>query len=87
MNTILLKKLTPRSLGRLIATYEMKIFVQGIVWRINSFDQYGVELGKVLAKRILCKEKKLLRGGQVDLSGHDSSTAGLLRHFAANREG
>ncbi len=85
-NTILLNKLTPRSLGRLIATYEMKIFVQGIVWRINSFDQWGVELGKVLAKTILSEEEQLLKGNQVVVSHHDSSTAGLLMHVVANKE-
>jgi glucose-6-phosphate isomerase len=84
-NTILLTGLTPRSLGRLIAVYEMKIFVQGVVWRINSFDQWGVELGKALAGTILREEKELLEGQDVDLSGHDSSTAGLLRHYAASR--
>jgi len=85
--TILLRKLTPRSLGRLIALYEMKIFVQGIVWRINSFDQWGVELGKVLAKRILAEEKEAEEGKEPDLSEHDSSTAGLLRRFLAGRKG
>jgi glucose-6-phosphate isomerase len=67
----------------LTALYEMKIFVQGIIWRINSFDQWGVELGKVLAQKILAEEESLLAGKEVDLSAHDSSTAGLLRHFAA----
>ncbi|ETR68432.1 MAG: Glucose-6-phosphate isomerase [Candidatus Magnetoglobus multicellularis str. Araruama] len=57
--SILMNKLTPRNLGRLIAFYEMKIFVQGIIWDINSFDQWGVELGKVLAKNILTEEQKL----------------------------
>ena len=84
-NSILLKKITPRSLGALIAMYEHKIFVQGIIWRINSFDQWGVELGKVLAKTILAEEKLLLAGKKVDLSNHDSSTAGLMRAFAAMR--
>jgi glucose-6-phosphate isomerase len=70
----------------LVALYEMKIFVQGIIWRINSFDQWGVELGKVLAKTILAEEQKLTAGKQVNLSHHDTSTAGLLKHFAANFE-
>jgi glucose-6-phosphate isomerase len=85
-NTILLDRLTPRSLGMLVAAYEHKIFVQGVIWRINSFDQWGVELGKVLAKTILAEEEALLAGEDVDLSGHDSSTAGLLRRFAEKRE-
>ena len=81
--TILLDELTPRSLGALIAMYEMKIFVQGVVWRINSFDQYGVELGKVLAGTILDEARRLVEGEAVDLDArHDGSTAGLLRHFA-----
>ena len=79
--SILLKELTPRSLGTLIAAYEMKIFVQGILWRINSFDQWGVELGKVLAKAILAEEEKLIAGEGPDLSNHDQSTEGLIRHW------
>lgn len=74
-NTILLNKLTPRSLGQLIALYEHKIFVQGVIWDVNSFDQWGVELGKVLAKDIL--EQLESGSGQSD----DSSTANLLSHF------
>jgi glucose-6-phosphate isomerase len=81
-NTILLDALTPRTLGMLLAAYEHKIFVQGVVWRINSFDQWGVELGKVLAATVLAEEKRLLAGDDVDLSHHDSSTAGLLRYVA-----
>ena len=79
--SFLLKELTPRTLGSLIALYEMKIFVQGIIWRINSFDQWGVELGKVLAKTILSEEEKLIAGDQPDLSHHDPSTEGLIRHW------
>jgi len=85
-NTILLDRLTPYSLGMLVAAYEHKIFVQGVIWRINSFDQWGVELGKVLAKTILSEEETLLSGDEVDLSHHDSSTAGLLRRFAERQE-
>ncbi len=85
-NTILLDRLTPFSLGMLVAAYEHKIFVQGVIWRINSFDQWGVELGKVLAKTILAEEEALLEGAEVDLSHHDGSTAGLLRRFA-DRQG
>lgn len=82
--SILVKKLTPFNLGMLVALYEMKIFVQGIIWRVNSFDQWGVELGKVLAKRILKEEEDLLQGKSVDLQHHDSSTASLLKHFASH---
>jgi len=81
-SSLLLTRLTPHNLGLLTALYEMKIFVQGIIWRINSFDQWGVELGKVLAQKILAEEESLLAGKEVNLSAHDSSTAGLLRHFA-----
>ena len=76
-NSILVDRLTPRSLGSLIALYEHKIFCQGVIWRINSFDQWGVELGKVLAKRILPE----LESGEV--GNHDASTTGLMRHFLA----
>ncbi len=75
-NSILFKQLTPRTLGSLIAMYEHKIFVQGIIWNIFSFDQWGVELGKVLAKKILPElttTEPILR--------HDSSTNGLINYF------
>ncbi len=85
-NSILINKLTPYNLGMLVALYEMKIFVQGIIWRVNSFDQWGVELGKVLAKKILKEENEMLEGKNVDLSGHDSSTTGLLKYFAEHAE-
>ncbi|KZV79099.1 Glc-6-P isomerase [Exidia glandulosa HHB12029] len=75
-NSILLPKITPRSLGSLIAMYEHKIFVQGVVWGINSFDQMGVELGKVLAKNILAQ-----LGAPADVKGHDSSTTGLIHYY------
>ena len=84
-STILLDRLTPHTLGMLVAAYEHKIFVQGVIWRVNSFDQWGVELGKVLASTILAEERELLAGDEVDLSAHDASTAGLLRRFAARR--
>ena len=74
-NTILINKLTPKSLGALIAMYEHKIFVQGVIWNIFSFDQWGVELGKQLATSIL----KDIEGSEI--SHHDSSTLGLLRIF------
>jgi len=84
--SILIKELTPYNLGMLVALYEMKIFAQGIIWRINSFDQWGVELGKVLAKTILKEEEELLHGKQVDLKHHDASTAGLLQHFVKHSQ-
>jgi glucose-6-phosphate isomerase len=75
-NSILFPKLTPKTLGSLIALYEHKIFTQGIIWNINSFDQWGVELGKQLAKAIL---PELENAGTV--ATHDSSTNGLINHF------
>jgi glucose-6-phosphate isomerase len=75
-NSILFKKMTPRTLGILIAMYEHKIFVQGVIWNIFSFDQWGVELGKVLAKKIL---PELSSEGEV--TTHDSSTNGLINYF------
>lgn len=72
-NSFLLKKITPFSLGRLIALYEHKIFVQGVIWNIYSFDQWGVELGKQLANRILPELKQ-----KQDSTLHDSSTNGLI---------
>lgn len=79
-NSFMFKSLTPRVLGCLIAIYEMKIFTQGAVWNINSFDQWGVELGKQLAKAIL---PELLEEG--DVSSHDSSTNGLINFYKKNR--
>lgn len=75
-NTILFNKLTPRTLGSLIAMYEHKIFVQGVIWNIYSFDQWGVELGKVLAKKILPE-----LATQDEITSHDSSTNGLINYF------
>ena len=75
-NSILLKKITPRSLGSLIALYEHKIFVQGIIWNVFSFDQWGVELGKQLANTILPE----LRHDDA-VFGHDSSTNGLINAY------
>lgn len=75
-NSIMFKKLTPRTLGSLIALYEHKVFVQGIIWRINSFDQWGVELGKQLAKSILPELKSA-----DPAASHDSSTNGLINFF------
>ena len=80
-NSILYKKLTPSTLGGLIAMYEHKIFVQGLIWNIFSFDQWGVELGKQLAKRI---QPELADDRPVD--SHDSSTNGLINAFKAMRK-
>jgi len=76
-NTILIPKLTPHTLGQLIATYEHKVFTQGAVWNINSFDQWGVELGKKLAQAII---PELQAAEEPDL-GHDSSTNALIRRY------
>uniref|UniRef100_A0A5F9CZL7 Glucose-6-phosphate isomerase n=1 Tax=Oryctolagus cuniculus TaxID=9986 RepID=A0A5F9CZL7_RABIT len=80
-NSIVFTKLTPFILGALIAMYEHKIFVQGIVWDINSFDQWGVELGKQLAKKI---EPEL--DGSSPVTSHDSSTNGLINFIKQQRE-
>jgi glucose-6-phosphate isomerase len=78
--SILFQKLTPATLGKLIALYEHKIFVQGVVWGINSFDQMGVELGKVLAKVILPE-----LADDTTVTGHDSSTNGLINAYKSLR--
>ena len=80
-NSILLKEITPFSLGKLIALYEHKIFVQGIIWNIFSFDQWGVELGKQLASKILPELKN-----DEPVSSHDSSTNGLINWYKENRK-
>src|SRR5690606_12568862 len=77
-NSILIHKLTPQSLGALVAMYEHKIFVQGVIWNIFSYDQWGVELGKQLASTIL----KDITSESV--SKHDSSTLNLLQYFKNN---
>ncbi|MUU78541.1 glucose-6-phosphate isomerase [Winogradskyella endarachnes] len=77
--SLLIQKLTPESLGKLIAMYEHKIFVQGIVWNIYSYDQFGVELGKQLAKTILTE----LNSGSLSVT-HDASTKNLLAYFREN---
>ena len=80
-NSFLVKKITPFTLGQLIALYEHKIFVQGVIWDIFSFDQWGVELGKQLANKILpeLEDSKLV-------TGHDSSTNGLINGFKKMRK-
>lgn len=80
-NSFLVKKITPYSLGQLIALYEHKIFVQGVIWNIFSFDQWGVELGKVLANKIL---PELETDAAID--SHDSSTNGLVNAFKVMRK-
>lgn len=75
-NSLLFEKLTPFALGQLIALYEHKIFVQGVVWNIFSFDQYGVELGKSLAERILSELKD-----DKEITSHDTSTNGLINYY------
>jgi glucose-6-phosphate isomerase len=80
-NTILLEQLTPESLGKLIALYEHSVFTQGVIWDIDSFDQWGVELGKVLAQRIVPE----LEGAAAKL-GHDSSTNELIRRCRTPKE-
>ncbi|KAJ9462839.1 Glucose-6-phosphate isomerase [Diplonema papillatum] len=77
-NSILVKKLSPWSLGALISMYEMKIFTQGVLWNINSFDQWGVELGKALASNIL---SELSEKPGTKVNGHDASTNGLINLF------
>ncbi|KAI0711103.1 glucose-6-phosphate isomerase-like protein [Fomitopsis betulina] len=80
-NSIIFPKLTPATLGALIALYEHKIFTQGVIWVINSFDQMDVELSKVLAKNILAQLDK-----PEDVSGHDSSTMGLIHYYQKHRK-
>jgi glucose-6-phosphate isomerase len=87
-NTLLCEKLSPRMLGRIIALYEHKVFVQGSIWRVNSFDQWGVELGKVLAKRIipeLAGAHGNERGGATPKPTHDGSTQELIARYRAWR--
>jgi len=79
-STFLIAKLTPRALGRLLALYEHKVFTQGVIWNINSFDQWGVELGKVLAGNILAEFSGLSASNE-----HDSSTANLIARYRRQR--
>jgi len=80
-NTLLAERLTPHALGSLVALYEHSVFVQGIVWNIDSFDQWGVELGKALATRTAAE----LRSSQEPQLAHDSSTNALIRRYRAQR--
>ena len=79
-NSFFFQKLTPKTLGSLIALYEHKIFTQGVIWNINSFDQWGVELGKQLAKVILPE-----LDGATEVASHDSSTNGLINYYKKQR--
>jgi glucose-6-phosphate isomerase len=84
-NTLLLDELTPSALGKLVALYEHSVFVQGVMWNIDSFDQWGVELGKVLAQRIIPE----LDGTQAEMGAalaHDSSTNALIRRYRTQKE-
>jgi glucose-6-phosphate isomerase len=81
-NTILLDVLTPAALGKLVALYEHSVFTQGVMWNIDSFDQWGVELGKVLAQRII---PELDASAKADLT-HDSSTNALIRRYRTMKE-
>jgi glucose-6-phosphate isomerase len=81
-NTLLVPKLTPAALGKLVALYEHKVFVQGTLWRVNSFDQWGVELGKVLANRIV---PELEAAAEPKLT-HDGSTNALIRRYREQRK-
>ena len=81
-NTILLQRLTPATLGKLVALYEQSVFTQGAIWHIDSFDQWGVELGKVLALRIIPE----LEGKTEPKLAHDSSTNALIRHYRKLKE-
>jgi glucose-6-phosphate isomerase len=76
-NTVLMDALTPAALGRLVALYEHSVFTQGAIWRIDSFDQWGVELGKALAQRIIPE----LESSTEQKLEHDSSTNALIRRY------
>jgi glucose-6-phosphate isomerase len=80
-NTLLLDELTPQALGRLVALYEHKVFVQGVIWQVNSFDQWGVELGKALATRVAAE----LDPGTEPKLEHDGSTNALIRRYRSRR--
>jgi glucose-6-phosphate isomerase len=79
-NTILIERLTPHSLGTLVALYEHSVFTQGTIWNIDSFDQWGVELGKALAKRIV-GELESGETANASFPDHDSSTNALIRRY------
>jgi glucose-6-phosphate isomerase len=80
-NTLLLERLTPQTLGKLVALYEHSVFTQGAIWQIDSFDQWGVELGKALAQRIIPQ----LESAKDPKLEHDSSTNALIRHYRQSK--
>jgi glucose-6-phosphate isomerase len=81
-NTILAEQLTPGTLGKLVALYEHSVFTQGAIWNIDSFDQWGVELGKVLAQRIIPE----LESTTEPQLAHDSSTNNLIRYYRKSKQ-
>ena len=81
-STLLIERLTPSALGKLVALYEHSVFTQGTIWQIDSFDQWGVELGKVLAQRII---PELESRAEPELT-HDDSTNGLIRKYRRLRD-
>ena len=81
-NTILAGRLTPETLGKLVALYEHSVFTQGAIWNVDSFDQWGVELGKVLAQRIIPE----IESKTEPQLAHDSSTNKLIRYYRKNRK-
>src|SRR4029077_9738509 len=81
-NTIVAERLTPETLGKLVALYEHSVFTQGVLWNIDSFDQWGVELGKVLAQRIIPE----LENASEPTLNHDSSTNNLIRRYRKLKE-
>jgi len=82
-NTLFAERLTPETLGKLVALYEHSVFTQGVIWNIDSFDQWGVELGKVLAQRIIAE----LESKKEPALGHDSSTNNLIRRYRKSKQG
>jgi glucose-6-phosphate isomerase len=80
-NTLLAELLTPETLGKLIALYEHSVFTQGVIWNIDSFDQWGVELGKVLAQRIIGE----LESPAAPQLAHDSSTNNLIQRYRTSK--
>lgn len=81
-STILADRLTPAILGSLVALYEHNVYVQGVIWQINPFDQWGVELGKQLAKAIV---PELQSDAEPSQDAHDSSTTALIRHYRSRK--
>jgi len=81
-NTILADKLTPETLGKLVALYEHSVFTQGAIWNIDSFDQWGVELGKVLAQRIIPELESEIE----PQLAHDSSTTNLIKYYRKSKQ-